>query len=131
MEKIKLNKDFGKIVEVHGYELDATNKYIINVKNEIEEQAAVLTAIDVMGLPALDDYYKWLIDNGFNPIMPNPTNDFVSKYYGVKPLWSTSLSQGIVVKAEDDDDYYIVMECSRLNTGFKYTQIIVAVGGCL
>ena len=131
MEKIKLNKDFGKIVEVHGYELDATNKYIINVKNEIEEQAAVLTAIDVMGLPALDDYYKWLIDNGFNPIMPNPTNDFVSKYYGVKPLWSTSLSQGIVVKAEDDDDYYIVMECSRLNTGFKYTQIIVAVGGGL
>ena len=131
MEKIKLNKDFGKIVEVHGYELDATNKYIINVKNEIEEQAAVLTAIDVMGLPALDDYYKWLIDNGFNPIMPNPTNDFVSKYYGVKPLWSTSLSHGIVVKAEDDDDYYIVMECSRLNTGFKYTQIIVAVGGCL
>ena len=131
MEKIKLNKDFGKIVEVRGYELDATNKYIINVKNEIEEQAAVLTAIDVMGLPALDDYYKWLIDNGFNPIMPNPTNDFVSKYYGVKPLWSTSLSQGIVVKAEDDDDYYIVMECSRLNTGFKYTQIIVAVGGCL
>lgn len=131
MEKIKLNKDFGKIVEAHGYELDATNKYIINVKNEIEEQAAVLTAIDVMGLPALDDYYKWLIDNGFNPIMPNPTNDFVSKYYGVKPLWSTSLSQGIVVKAEDDDDYYIVMECSRLNTGFKYTQIIVAVGGCL
>lgn len=131
MEKIKLNKDLGKMVEAHGYELDATNKYIINVKNEIEEQAAILTAIKAMGLPALDDYHKWLIDNGFNPIMPNPTNDFVSKYFGVKPLWNTSLSQGIVVKAEDDDDYYIVMECSRLNTGFKYTQIIVTMGGCV
>lgn len=63
--------------------------------------------------------------------MPNPTNDFVEKSYGVKPLWRTELSQGIVVKEESDDDYYIVMECSRLNEGFKYTQIIVTLNGCL
>ena len=131
MKKIKLNKDLGKMVKAHGYEFDATIKYIINLKNEIEEQAAILTAINAMGLPALDDYHKWLTDNGFNPIMPNPTNDFVSKYFGKKPLWKTNLSQGVVVKAEDDDDYYIVMECSRLNTGFKYTQIIVTMGGCV
>lgn len=131
MEKIKLNKNLGKMVEAHDYELDPTIKYIINIKNEIEEQSTILNAINVMGLPALEDYHKWLINNGFNPIMPNPTNDFVSKYFGVKPLWKTTLSQGIVVKAEDDDDYYIVMECSRLNTGFKYTQIIVTLGGCV
>lgn len=131
MEKIKLNKNLGKMVEAHDYELDPTIKYIINIKNEIEEQSTILNAINVMGLSALEDYHKWLINNGFNPIMPNPTNDFVSKYFGVKPLWKTTLSQGIVVKAEDDDDYYIVMECSRLNTGFKYTQIIVTLGGCV
>lgn len=131
MEKLKLNKDLGKLAEAHGYELDATKKYIINVKNEIPEQASILVAINSMGLPALNDYHKWLIDNGFNPVRTNPTNDFVSRFFGIKPLWSTSLSQGIVVKAEDDDDYYIVMECSRLNIGFKYTQILVTMGGCM
>lgn len=131
MKKIKLNKNLGKMVEAHDYELDPTIEYLINVKNEIEEQSTIFNAINVMGLSALEDYHKWLIDNGFNPFMPNPTNEFVSKYFGVKPLWKTTLSQGIVVKAEDDDDYYIVMECSRLNTGFKYTQIIVTLGGCV
>ena len=84
-----------------------------------------------MGLLALKDFHKWLIENGFDPNMPNPTNEFVSKYYGVRALWNTDLSQGIVVKAENDDDYFIVMECSRLNEGFKYTQIIVTLGACL
>ncbi len=32
--------------------------------------------------------------------------------------------------AENDDDYYVVLECSRQNEGFKYTQIIVTLGGC-
>lgn len=63
--------------------------------------------------------------------MPNPTNNFVESYYGSKPLCITDLSQGIVVKDENDDNYYIVMECSRLNTGFKYTQIILMLGGCM
>ena len=88
-------------------------------------------AVQTMGLPAMKDYHNWLRTNGFDAVQPNPTNEFVSKYYGVEPLWNTELSQGIVVKAENDDDYYIVMECSRLNEGFKYTQIIVTLGGCV
>ncbi len=131
MKKIKLNKDFGKIVKPHGYELDATQKYIISIENELEEQTGILGAVQTMGLLALKDYHKWLSENGFNDNMPNPTNEFVSKYYGVKPLWKTDLSQGIVVKAENEDDYFIIMECSRLNEGFKYTQIILTLGGCL
>ena len=131
MQKIKLNKDMGKIIPAHGYELDATQQYIINVKDELEHQSAILFAIQTMGLGALSDYYDWLTANGFSSDTPNPTNKFVSKFYGVKPLWKTELSQGIVVKAEDDDDYYIIMECSRLNEGFKYAQIIVTLGGCL
>ena len=131
MEKIKINKNLGKLVEAHGYELDATKEYIINTDDEIEEQANITATVHLMGLPALKDYHNWLISNGFNANMPNPTNEFVSKFYGKKALWITDLSQGIVVKAENDDDYYIVMECSRLNTGFKYTQIIVTMGGCV
>ena len=62
---------------------------------------------------------------------PNPTNEFVAKFYGVEPLWKTPYSIGIVVRAEEDDDYYIVMECSSKNTSFKHTQIILTMGGCL
>ena len=131
MQKIKLNKDFGRIVKAHGYKLDPTKEYIINIENELQEQSRILTAVQTIGLPAMKDYHKWLKDNQFNADVPNPTNEFVSQYYGVKPLWTTELSQGIVIRAENEDDYFIVMECSRLNEGFKYTQIIVTLGGCL
>lgn len=131
MQKIKLNKNFGQIVNAHGFELDATKQYVINMEDEFEQQRNIIHAAQVMGLPAMKDYHAWLKDNGFDVNMPNPTNDFVEKFYGVEPLWKTELSQGIVVKEESDDDYFIVMECSRLNEGFKYTQIIVTMGGCM
>lgn len=131
MQKLKLNKGLGQVVKAHGYELDPTKKYIINIEDELQEQSAIMASTQTMGLPALNDYHKWLADNNFDVNMPSPTNDFVSKFYGVKPLWMNELSQGIVVKAENEDDYFIVMECSRLNEGFKYTQIIVTLGGCL
>ena len=63
--------------------------------------------------------------------MTNPTNDFVGKFYGKNSLWKTNLSQGLVVKNEKDDDYYIIMECSRENEGFKYTQVVLTLGGCI
>lgn len=131
MKKLKLNKDMGEVVKEHGYELDTNEKYVINIEQEISEQSAIMAAVQSIGLPALKDYHKWLINNGFDVDMPNPTNSFVSEFYGVKALWKTDLSQGIVVRAENDDDYFIVMECSRLNKGFKYTQIILTLGGCL
>lgn len=131
MKKLKLNGNIGQVVAAHGYELDAAERYIINIERELSEQSAIMTAIQTIGLPALKDYHKWLMDNGFDVDMPNPTNCFVSTFYGVKALWKTDLSQGIVVKAENEDDYFIVMECSRLNEGFKYTQIILTLGGCL
>lgn len=131
MKHLKLNKDFGKVVQAHGYELDPAEQYCIRLEDEIEQQADILGAVQSMGLPAIKDYHKWLKDNGFSVDMPDPTNDFVSSYFGVKPLWTTKLSQGIVVKNDDDDDYYIVMECSRENTGFKYTQIVLTMGGCV
>ncbi len=128
---IKLNKNMGKIVPEHDYELDDTAQYTINLKTELEQQSSILMAIQTMGLPALKDYHNWLSSNGFDVNTPNPTNEFVSHYYGKQALWKTKLSQGLVFKAEDDDDFYIIMECSRLNHGFKYTQIILTLGGCL
>ena len=63
--------------------------------------------------------------------MPDPTNEFVASYYGVKPLWVTPYSQGVVVRAENEDDYFIVMECSNKNRGYKYAKIILTLGGCM
>jgi len=131
MKKLKLNKEFGKAAIAHGYELDSTEQYCIRMEDEITQQQSIASTVMTMGLPALNDYHKWLKENDLNVDMPNPTNSFVEPYFGNKPLWTTDLSQGIVVKDENDDDYYIVMECSRLNTGFKYTQIILTLAGCM
>ena len=80
---------------------------------------------------ALKNYHAWLLENGFNVEVPNPTNEFVARYYGVKPLWKTDYSQGIAVRNEHDNDYYIVMECSRKNKGYKHAKVILTMGGCM
>lgn len=113
------------------YYLDATQEYQINSDAELEKVPLVFRSVMSTGFKAIDDYHRWLIDNGFDVNFPNPTNEFVSKFYGKKPLWKTELSQGIVVKDTLDDDYYIVLECSRNNPGYKYLQVLVTPGGCL
>ena len=128
MVKISLKNSTAKCGE---YELDPTIKYVINVEEELEYQSAIALCFQTVGYPpALKNYYAWLHENGFNVDIPNPTNEFVAQYYGVKPLWKTPYSQGIVVKGEDDD-YYIIMECSNKNKGYKYTKILLTPGGCL
>lgn len=131
MKKIKLNEHMGEVVARHGYELDPTEQYVITLSDEMDTQTSIIGAVQTMGLEALSDFHNWLDSNGFSVMIPDPTNEFVADYYGVKPLWKTNLSQGIVVKNTEDDDYYIVLECSNENEGFKYTQIIVTLGGCM
>ena len=95
-------------------------------------QVATALSFQIKGAPpSLKNYHAWLFENGFNVEMPDPTNEFVAQYYGVKPLWKTPYSQGIVVRAEDEDDYFIVMECSNKNRGYKYAKIILTLGGCM
>lgn len=131
MIKIKLNEVKRKTTSDE-YALEPTEKYVINLDEEMEFQTATLMAFQVMGAPpALKNYHAWLYENGFNVEMPNPTNEFVASYYGVKPLWVTPYSQGIVVRAENEDDYFIVMECSNKNRGYKYAKIILTLGGCM
>ena len=132
MKKIKLNENAGKIMSVDGYILDPTEKYVIDIEEEMEFQMATVMSFQIMGPPpALKNYHAWLFENGFDVETPNPTNELVASYYGVKPLWKTDYSQGIVVKAENDSDYFIVMECSNKNKGYKHTQVILTLGGCM
>ena len=132
MKKIKLNEDKGKRLLIDKYILDPTEKYIIDVEEEMEFQMATIMSFQIMGPPpALKNYHAWLFENGFNVGTPNPTNEVVARYYGIKPLWKTEYSQGIVVKDEKDSDYFIVMECSSKNKGYKHLQVILTLGGCM
>ena len=132
MKKIKLHYIQERRNSADEYTLDPTEKYVINFEEEMEFQMAVMMSFQMMGPPpAIKNYHAWLFENGFNVELPNPTNEVVAPYYGVKPLWKTDYSQGIVVMAEDESDYYIVMECSSRNTGSKRTKIILTLGGCI
>ena len=130
MKKIRLN-NVNK-TSSDEYALNPLEKYIISIDEEMEFQMAILSSFQIMGAPpALKNYHAWLFENKFDIDNPNPTNEFVSQYYGVKPLWKTPYSQGIVVKAENEEDYFIVMECSNKNKGYKHTIVILTLGGCL
>lgn len=132
MKKIKLNDNSQKRSFTEVYTLDPTEKYVIDLEKETEFQIATMMSFQIMGPPpALKNYHAWLYKNGFNVDAPNPTNDVVAPYYGVKPLWKTPYSQGIVVMAEGDSDYYIVMECSDKNKGYKHAMVILTMGGCM
>lgn len=126
MKKIKLHDIQERRNSADEYTLDPTEKYVINLEEEMEFQMAVMMSFQMMGPPpAIKNYHAWLFENGFNVELPNPTNEVVAPYYGVKPLWKTDYSQGIVVMAEDESDYYIVMECSSRNKGYKRTKVIL------
>ena len=113
MKKIKLHDIQERRNSADEYTFDPTEKYVINLEKEMEFQMAVMMSFQMMGPPpAIKNYHAWLFENGLNVELPNPTNEVVAPYYGVKPLWKTDYSQGIVVMAEDESDYYIVMECS-------------------
>ena len=132
MKKINLNDSLLQQTSADEYILDSTEKYVIDLEKEIGFQSAIMASFQIMGAPpALKNYHAWLYENGFNLDAPNPTNEVVAPYYGVKPLWKTPYSQGIVVMAEGDSDYYIVMECNSKNKGYKHTMVILTLGGCM
>ena len=84
MKKIKLNNT-EKITSTDEYVLDPTEKYVIDIEEEMEFQMAIMTSFKIMGPPpALKNYHAWLFENGFNVETPNPTNEVVSRYYGMQ-----------------------------------------------
>lgn len=133
MKKISLNT-FEQKMDFAGkdYQLDPTEEYVINLEEELSFQLAIMSSFQNIGTPpALKNYHSWLYKNNFSYEMPNSTNEIVAPFYGIGPLWKTEYSQGVVVKAEDDDDYYIVMECSSKNKGYEHTKVILTMGGCI
>ena len=66
MKNIKLNGRNIKLNYVNGYALDPKEKYIINIKEELEFQKAILMAFRIIGPPpAIKNYHVWLHKNGF------------------------------------------------------------------
>lgn len=132
MVKLKLNDTQKRGPFVDGYRLNPAEKYLINIEEELEFQSKILQSFQISNPPpALKNYHTWLMENGFNTDLPNPTNEFVSQFYGVKPLWKTGFSQGMVVMAEHDSDYFIIMECSGKNKGYEHIEVILTLGGCM
>lgn len=131
MKIIKLKEITKRTDLFNGYYLNPYEKYVINIEEEIEYQISIMEAFQVVGPPpAIKNYHAWLFENGFSIDVPNPTNEIVSDYYGKKPLWKTDYSLGIVAKNQNDSDYYIIMECSEKNRGYKHTIIILTLDGC-
>lgn len=131
MKKIKLNTNLTEETSIDEYRLNPIEKYVIDIEEEMEFQMVMMRSFQLMGHPpALKNYHAWLFENNFNVDAPNPTNEVAARYYGVKPLWKTAYSQGIVVKAENDSNYFIVMECSK-NKGYKHAKVILTPGGCM
>lgn len=94
MKKIKLNDKLEMETSSDEYKLNPSEKYVINMEEEMEFQMAIMMSFKIMGPPpALKNYHAWLFENGFDVNEPNPTNEFVDSYYGVKPLWKTAYSQ--------------------------------------
>ena len=68
MRKIKLN-EVKKKESGDDYALDPTEKYLINLDEEMEFQLATLMSFQIMGEPpALKNYHSWLFENGFNVV---------------------------------------------------------------
>lgn len=50
MKKIKLNENLGKKTSIDEYILDPTEKYVINIVEEMGFQMATMRAFQIMGL---------------------------------------------------------------------------------
>lgn len=75
MKKIKLYQNREKNSSLNEYDLNPTEKYVIDIDEEMEFQAAIMMSFQIMGPPpAIKNYHAWLFENGFDVNMPNPTN---------------------------------------------------------
>lgn len=139
-----LKGDMGLFVPPHGFELNAEEELVFDFIADADVIAFTPITASMMGWPrGMEDFWNWCEENDFPSDVGIDTmvsgdlkrawsvpEDFVKEYYGKKPLWTTEYSQGIVVREKNDDDYYVVVECSRENEGWKYARILATPGGC-
>ena len=113
------------------YALDPGCQYVIDAHVEGLRSIRLFELFRQCGFPpAIKNWHAWLFKQGFSAEVPNVTNSSVAEYYGVKPLWCTDYSQGLVVRAIDEDDYFVVMECGHACGGYVHLQILLTPGGC-
>ena len=130
-ELLILNSDLAAGAACGGYVLDPTCRYVIDAHDEGLRSIKLFEFFKQYGFPpAVKNWHAWLFKHGFSAEVPNLTNSSVAKYYGVKPLWRTDFSQGLVVRAIDEDDYFVVMECGHACVGYVHLQILLTPGGC-
>lgn len=61
MKKIKLSKSLAEEPSADGYRLNPTEKYVINIEEEMEFQTAIMMSFQIEGPPpALKNYHAWL-----------------------------------------------------------------------
>ena len=128
-------KRCGKLEIAHGYELDGYNKYVIyEDEHYFMHNAQILLTIEALGGMSNPDC-KRIIKN-FNAkaskVCPTGKKDELKQYYGKGYLWKNLDTQGIVVKLIDKDTttYEILVECSNLCPGFKYTKFVPTDAEC-
>ena len=67
MKKIKLYQNREKNSSLNEYDLNPTEKYVIDMDEEMEFQAAIMMSFQIMGPPpAIKNYHAWLFENGFD-----------------------------------------------------------------
>ena len=139
-----LKNNIGLLVPPHGFELNAEEELVFDFIADADVIAGAPYVAMVMGWPrAMEDFWNWCEENDFPSNVDvdemisgevkqswSVPEEAVKEYYGKKPLWTTKYSQGIVAREKNSDDYYVVVECSRENEGWKYARILATPGGC-
>lgn len=114
------------------YALDPGCQYVIDAHVESLRSIRLFELYTQCGFPpAIKIWHAWLFKHGFSVEVPNVMNSSVAEYYGVKPLWCADYSQGVVVRAVGEDDYFVVMECGHACVGYQHLQVLLTPSGCL
>lgn len=132
--KEELDK-IGKPCLPHTYELDGNNKYIIKEdKYYFEHNCNMLFTIEALGGMQNQDCKRIIKDynNIVYKVCPAGDKKELASYYGKGPIWKNNYTQGIVVKLLDNNiiTYEILVECSNLCTGFKYSKFVPSDAEC-
>lgn len=132
-----IDENLGKWVPSHGYTVNPYKKHVFDSEKDWEAIALTMFTIGACGQPkAFEDYWKWCEENNVPTSVIDGIktyhipNELAAKFYGEGPLWETPYSQGIVIREKKEDDYYVMLECSKNNPGWKYAKILLTPYGC-
>ena len=133
----ELRKRLGKWEHAHGYELSENEKYFVRYTEDyFQYNTMQLLTIQAFGGIFHPDSYRVVKDfNHFGVEFKKKSQEeqqaFLRDRWGKQFLWDNEYTRGIVVRLTESDDvndftYHVLVECSRLCTGFKYAKIIIS-----